>query len=80
MEKPKVNIVTGGNQGGRRSEKKFGEDPNSIAANFAFLPADVKRRARENQRRIEADHRSLELWAARDFLSNGQPTDIYGEA
>jgi hypothetical protein len=75
MSKPKVKITKGGNQGGRRTEGKFGENPNSIEAQLPFMSTAMRQRVRENQRRLADDASSMEQWAANDFHSGYEVKD-----
>lgn len=69
---PEVVITKGGNEGGRRTVRKFGDEPNSIVNTIAFMPPEVRRRYHENQRRHSDDASSLERWAAHDFASGSE--------
>ena len=68
-KKPKVKIVKGGNKGGRRTEAKFGVEPNSIAAQLAFMRPEIRRLYDRNMKRHSDDASSMERWAANDFES-----------
>jgi hypothetical protein len=78
MSEYKVNIVKGGNKGGRRTERKFGDEPNSILNTLRTMSPEIQALYRENRKRFAGDASSIEIWAASSFSSDGRATD-YGE-
>jgi ABC-type Zn uptake system ZnuABC Zn-binding protein ZnuA len=61
--------------GGRMSDKRFGESPNSIASNLRSLSPELQAKYRENRIKYAGDAAHMDSWASQGFSS--MPVEEY---